>query len=63
LGLEAKLEASASAISDSEILALIAQRQAARDAKNWGEADRIRTELKAQGIELVDKDGQTTWLR
>jgi cysteinyl-tRNA synthetase len=63
LGLEAKLEASASAISDSEISALIAQRQAARDAKNWGEADRIRTELKAQGIELVDKDGQTTWLR
>jgi cysteinyl-tRNA synthetase len=63
LGLEAKLEALASVISDSEISALIAQRQAARDGKNWGEADRIRTDLKAQGIELVDKDGQTTWLR
>ena len=41
---------------------LIDARHAARREKNFKEADRIRDELKATGIELEDhKDGTTTW--
>jgi cysteinyl-tRNA synthetase len=41
---------------------LIGERNAARKAKNFKEADFIRDELKAKGIELEDhKDGTTTW--
>jgi len=39
---------------DPEIRELIEKRQAARKAKNWAEADRIRDELKARGIILED---------
>ncbi|MBV9393404.1 MAG: cysteine--tRNA ligase, partial [Methylobacteriaceae bacterium] len=40
----------------------IAERLAARAAKNWKESDRIRDELAAMGIALKDnKDGTTTW--
>ncbi|MGI5937058.1 MAG: cysteine--tRNA ligase [Oscillospiraceae bacterium] len=39
---------------DPEIQELIEKRQAARKAKNWAEADRIRDELKARGIILED---------
>jgi cysteinyl-tRNA synthetase len=40
----------------------IADRLAARAAKNWKESDRIRDELAAMGIALKDnKDGTTTW--
>jgi cysteinyl-tRNA synthetase len=42
---------------------LIARRTAARKAKNFAESDRIRDELKAQGVILEDKAGQTTWRR
>ena len=45
------------------IEALIAQRAEAKAAKNWAEADRIRDELKAQGIELIDTKEGTTWKR
>ena len=45
------------------IEAAIAARLAARKAKNWAEADRIRDELKAQGIILEDGAGGTTWKR
>ena len=48
---------------DAEIEALIAQRAQAKAAKNWAEADRIRDELKAQGIELIDTKEGTTWKR
>ena len=46
---------------------MIAKRHAARKAKNFKEADRIRDELAAMGIELKDakdpKTGEfvTTW--
>jgi cysteinyl-tRNA synthetase len=43
------------------IEALIAARKAARDGKNWKEADRIRDELKALNVVVEDKDGVTTW--
>ncbi len=48
---------------DPEIDGLIAERAAAKKAKNFAEADRIRDELKARGIELVDTAQGTTWKR
>ena len=49
--------------ADEEIDRLIAARTAARAAKNWAEADRIRDELKAQGIEITDVPGGAKWKR
>jgi cysteinyl-tRNA synthetase len=43
------------------IEALIANRNTARAAKNWAEADRIRDELADQGIILKDGPEGTTW--
>jgi len=57
LGLEAKPVEETIALDPTQIEALIEQRQAAKKAKNFAEADRIREELKAQGIALVDKPG------
>ena len=39
---------------DDELKQLIEQRAAARKAKNWAEADRIRDELAKRGITLKD---------
>ena len=50
-------------LSDGEIESLITQRTQAKADKNWGEADRIRDELKAQNVELEDKGGETSWRR
>ena len=49
--------------SQERIEVLITQRLAARKAKQWGEADRIRDELAAAGIVLEDGAGGTTWRR
>jgi cysteinyl-tRNA synthetase len=38
----------------------IANRKAAKEAKNYQEADRIRKSLSDQGIELIDKPGGLT---
>lgn len=46
-----------------QIERLIEHRNAARDARNWSEADRIRDELTAMGILLEDRDGTTLWRR
>ncbi|GLH70094.1 cysteine--tRNA ligase [Geothrix rubra] len=49
---------------DAEVEALIEARRAAKAAKNWAEADRVRDQLKALGIVLEDrKDGTTGWRR
>lgn len=49
---------------DDAIVVQINTRLEARKAKNWAESDRIRDELKAQGIILEDRpDGTTDWRR
>lgn len=53
----------ASSSLDDEIEALIAARNDARKNKNWAEADRIRDELKAQGIVLEDTPQGVKWHR
>jgi cysteinyl-tRNA synthetase len=59
-----KRSASDKVMSDSEIEALLAARQAARTAKNFTESDRIRDQLSAAGILLEDKaGGATQWRR
>jgi cysteinyl-tRNA synthetase len=49
--------------SEGEIREKIDARLAARKAKNYAEADRIRKELEAGGIILEDGPGGTTWRR
>ena len=48
---------------DDKIEALIEARNEARKNKNWAEADRIRDELKAQGIVLEDTPQGVKWHR
>ena len=48
---------------DPAIDALVLARGEAKKAKNFAEADRIRNELKAQGIEITDIPGGATWKR
>ena len=57
-----KKEAEAAAASaDPEIDALVQARTDAKKAKNYAEADRIRDELKARGIEIIDTPQGTKW--
>ena len=48
---------------DPVIDGLVADRTAAKKAKNFAEADRIRDELKAMGIEIIDTPQGTKWKR
>jgi cysteinyl-tRNA synthetase len=41
----------------------IADRLAARAAKNWAEADRLRDALKEKGVVIEDSAKGTTWRR
>jgi cysteinyl-tRNA synthetase len=50
-------------LSEAEIERRIAARNEARAAKDWEYADRIRDELKSQGIVLEDGAYGTTWRR
>ena len=48
---------------DANVEALIRRRQDAKKAKSFAEADRIRDELKAQGVEVIDVPGGAKWKR
>ncbi|MGL5833558.1 MAG: cysteine--tRNA ligase [Waterburya sp.] len=67
LGFYASFEEDASqtsGLSDVEIDALVEQRNKARSNKDYAESDRIRDELQAQGIAIIDKPGGVTiWNR
>jgi cysteinyl-tRNA synthetase len=66
LGLEAKPEEEkpkTGGLSDAEIEALIQQRQEARKKNNFEESDRIRNELRSQGVTLIDSREGTRWHR
>ena len=66
LGFEAQLESDndTDGLSDADIDALVQQRLEAKQNKDYGESDRIRDELQAQGITLIDKPGGVTiWNR
>ena len=47
--------------ADPEIDALVAERTAAKKAKDFATADRIRDELKARGIEIIDTPQGAKW--
>jgi len=54
---------SAGELTPARIDAFIAQRTAARKAKKFAEADRIRKELESKGVLLEDAPGGTIWRR
>ena len=49
--------------ADPRIDGLVAERDAAREAKNWARADQIRDELAAEGVEVIDTDDGARWRR
>ncbi|MBB2961299.1 cysteine--tRNA ligase [Methylobacterium sp. R2-1] len=52
----------AAGIDVARVEALIAERKAARAAKDWAASDRVRDALTAIGVSVKDnKDGTTTW--
>ena len=65
LGFEVQPEAEGdNGLSDAEIEALVQQRIDARKNKDYAQGDRIRDELQAKGITLIDKPGGVTiWNR
>jgi cysteinyl-tRNA synthetase len=49
--------------SDPRIDALVAERERARAERDFANADRIRDELTAEGIEIVDSPAGPRWRR
>ena len=47
--------------TEAELAALVTARDAARTARDWSEADRLRDELAAMGVVLMDGPTGTAW--
>ncbi len=56
-------DVSDTALSSDAIEALIQKRLDAKADKNWVEADKIRDDLKEQGVSLEDNGAETIWRR
>ncbi|MBI2709424.1 MAG: cysteine--tRNA ligase [Actinobacteria bacterium] len=56
-------EAATAAGSDPRVDGLLAEREAARRTRDFTTADRIRDDLAAEGIEVVDTPAGPTWRR
>jgi cysteinyl-tRNA synthetase len=48
---------------DAEIEARLQQREAARQRRDWAEADKLRKELASQGVEVIDTPTGPRWRR
>jgi cysteinyl-tRNA synthetase len=54
LGLDVEREATSGWTPGDDVLALVAERDAARAAKDYATSDRIRDQLAAMGLEVMD---------
>lgn len=57
------LQLSKRTIIDESQKQLIMEREQVREAKNWSESDRLRAELRSQGIEINDTEHGPVWSR
>jgi cysteinyl-tRNA synthetase len=48
---------------EAEVDRLVAERDAARAARDWATSDRIRTQLLDMGVVVVDRPGGSSWSR
>ena len=60
LGLDLEREATSGWTPTDEMRAMVTARDAAREAKDYAESDRLRDELAAMGLEVMDSPDGTT---
>jgi cysteinyl-tRNA synthetase len=60
LGLQLKEKTGSSEV-ETQVIALIAERNEARKQKQWARSDELRDQLKALGVSIEDSKDGTTW--